>query len=388
VPGDRILTAPFLLTMLVEFALCLSVGMLLAVVPVYADHELGVGSFGVAIAVAAVSPTVLVCQPLAGRFADRRGRRLLIVSGALLAALAIAGYVVADSLPLLVVLRLVTGAGEAMLLVGAATMVTDLAPERRRGEALSIFSLGLWGGLALGPLLGELVLGSTGFDTVWLLAAGSCLGAGLVGLALPETAPPRAKHPSPLSRLVQPQAIGPGVVLAFTVLGFAGLGTFGALYARELGLEGAGTVWLLFSAVVVATRILARHVPDRLGPKRTSRVALALIASGLLAIGLWNAPAGLYVGTLVVAFGHALAFPSLMTLAVNNAPAEERSAAVGTFSAFTELGFLVGALSLGAVASAVGYEGVFVVCALGPLAGVAVLGRIAAQPPLPAPGVA
>ncbi len=385
---DRVLTRPFVLTMLAEFALCMSIGMLLAVVPVYADDELGVGSFGVALAVAAVSPMVLVCQPVAGRYGDRRGRRILVVAGGVVAAVSVAGYVVADSLALLVVLRLLTGAGEAMLLVGAATMITDLAPERRRGEALSLFSLGLWGGLALGPLLGELVLGDTRFDAVWLLAASCCLAAGLIGLSLPETAPAKEAHEQSTARLVHPAAIGPGLVLALTVLGFAGLGTFGALYARELGLEGAGSVFLVFSAVVVTTRVLARRVPDRLGPKRTSRTALTLIAAGLFAIGLWNAPAGLFVGTIVVAFGHALAFPSLMTLAVNAGPPSERSSVVGTFSAFTELGFLVGALSLGAVASAVGYDGVFVVCAFGPLLGVFLLARLTGPRPLPAPGPA
>ena len=373
---DRVLSKPFVLTMLAEFALCTSIGMLLAVVPVYADHDLGVGSFGVALAVAAVSPMVLVCQPLAGRYADRNGRRILVVAGGVLAAIAVVGYVVADSLPLLIVLRLLTGTGEALALVGAATIVTDLAPEHRRGEALSVFSLGLWGGLALGPLVGELVLGNTRYDAVWLLAAACCLAAGLIGLALPETAPSRDSRPVSEPRLIHPAAIGPGLVLSFTVLGFAGLGTFGALYARDLGLDGAGSVFLLFSAVVVATRVLARQVPDRLGPKRTSRFALGLISAGLFTIGLWNVPAGLYVGTVVVAFGHALAFPSLMTLAVNSAPVNERSSVVGTFSAFTELGFLVGALSLGAVASAAGYDGVFVVCALGPLLGVLVLSRL------------
>jgi MFS family permease len=384
--SDRVLTKPFVLTMLAEFALCTSIGMLLAVVPVYADGDLGVGSFGVAVAVAAVSPMVLVCQPLAGRYADRHGRRILIVAGAVIAALSIAGYVVADSLAVLVLLRLLTGAGEAMVLVGAATMVTDLAPEHRRGEALSLFSLGLWGGLALGPFLGELVLGDTRFDTVWLLAATCCLAAGLIGLLLPETAPQKEVDAgaSPSAQLIHPSAVGPGLVLAFTVLGFAGLSTFGALYARELGLEGAGSVFLVFSAVVVATRILARQVPDRLGPKRTSRFALSLIAVGLFVIGLVNAPAGLFVGTVVVAFGHALAFPSLMTLAVNAGPASERSSIVGTFSAFTELGFLVGALTLGAVASALGYEGVFVVCAFGPLLGVLVLSRIGTSRPVAA----
>ena len=381
---ERVLTKPFVLTMLAEFALCTSIGMLLAVVPVYADEDLGVGCFGVAVAVAAVSPMVLVCQPLAGRYADRRGRRILMVAGAAIAALSIAGYVVADSLPLLVVLRLLTGAGEAMVLVGAATMVTDLAPEHRRGEALSLFSLGLWGGLALGPILGELVLRETHFDAVWLVAASFCLAAAVIGLTLPETAPKKKGGREASGRLVNPAAIGPGVVLAFTVLGFAGLGTFGALYARELGLEGAGSVFLVFSAVVVATRVLARQVPDRLGPKRTSGFALSLLATGLLTIGLVNAPVGLFAGTIIVAFGHALAFPSLMTLAVNAGPPSERSSIVGTFSAFTELGFLVGALTLGAVASTLGYAGVFVVCAVGPLLGLLVLARIGTARHVPA----
>ena len=386
---DRVLTRPFVLTVATEFALCLSIGMLLAVIPVYADDELGVGGFGVALAVASVSPMLLLCQPIAGRIGDRRGRRLLVVAGGLVAAVSVASYTFADSLQLLIVLRMFTGVGEGLLLVGAATIVTDLAPERRRGEALSLYSLGLWGGLALGPVLGELALGEDRFDAVWLLAGGCCLAAALMGLSLPETgrtgSPAEAASPT---RLIHPAAVGPGLVLALMVFGFAGLGTFAALYARELGLDGGGAVFLVYSAVIVATRIVGRRLPDTLGPKRTSSVALVLIAAGLLVIGLWNVPLGLFAGTIVLSFGHALGFPSLMTLAVNAAPAGERSAVIGTFTAFTELGFLVGSLSLGAVASAVGYDGVFVFCALWPLLGLLVLTRVAARHPVPAPEAA
>ena len=325
---------------------------------------------------------LLVFQPIAGRIGDRKGRRILIVVGALVAGVSVAAYAVVDSLELLIALRLFTGVGEAMLLVGAATMITDLAPEKRRGEALSLYSLGLWGGLALGPLLGELVLGTDRFDTVWLLAGGFCLVAAAIGLTLPETAPvPATGEAFAPSRLVHPAAVGPGLVLAVTVFGFAGLGTFAALYARELGMDGAGAVFLVFSAVVVATRILGRQIPDRLGPKRTSGTALVLIAAGLMTIGIWNMPAGLFTGTVVLAFGQALAFPALMTLAINGAPASERSSVVGTFTAFTELGFAVGALSLGAIASVVGYDGMFIVCAVGPLLGMLLLARIAAAHP-------
>ncbi|MGH3066528.1 MAG: MFS transporter [Gaiellaceae bacterium] len=389
VQPDRVLTRPFVLAVLAELAMCMSIGMLLAILPVYANDELGAGSFGVALTVGAVSPMILVFQPIAGRIGDRRGRRILIVAGAVIAAASIAGYTLADSLGTLIAFRLLTGLGEAALLVGAATMVMDVAPEKRRGEALSLYSLGLWGGLALGPLLGELVLGTDRFDAVWLFAAGFCLLAAAIGFALPETAPVRAVEEAfARSRLVHPAAVGPGLVLAVTVFGFAGLGTFAALYARDLGLEGAGAVFLVFSIVVVATRIVGRQIPDRLGPKRTSGTALVLISSGLLVIGIWNVPTGLFAGTVVLAFGQALAFPALMTLAVNGAPASERSSVVGTFTAFTELGFAVGALSLGAIASAVGYDGVFVVCAVGPLLGALLLARIATPRPVAMPEAA
>ena len=376
--ADRVLTKPFVLTVLAEFALCMSIGMLLVILPVYVNDELGAGSFGVALAIGAVSPMILVSQPIAGRIGDRKGRRVLIVGGALIAAASVAAYALASSLELLIVFRLFTGLGEAMLLVGAATMVTDLAPEHRRGEALSLYSLGLWGGLALGPLLGELVLGTDRFVEVWLLATGFCLLSAAIGRCLPRPLRPGRSTRRRRARgsCTRPRS-GPGLVLALTVFGFAGLGTFAALYARELGMDGAGAVFLVFSIVVVATRIVARQAPDRLGPKRASGTALLLISAGLLTIGFWNVPAGLYAGTVVLAFGQALAFPALMTLAVSGAPASERSSVVGTFTAFTELGFAVGALCLGAIASAVGYDGVFVVCAVGPLLGALLLARIA-----------
>ncbi|HYI75244.1 MAG TPA: MFS transporter, partial [Gaiellaceae bacterium] len=171
---DRVLTRPFALTVLAEFATCMSIGMLLVILPVYANDELGAGSFAVALVIGAVSPMILLSQPLAGRIGDRKGRRILVVAGALIAGVSVAAYSFAGSLELLIAFRLFTGLGEAMLLVGAATIVTDLAPEHRRGEALSLYSLGLWGGLALGPILGEAVLGDGRFTEVWLLAAGFC----------------------------------------------------------------------------------------------------------------------------------------------------------------------------------------------------------------------
>jgi MFS family permease len=81
---------------------------------------------------------------------------------------------------------------------------------------------------------------------------------------------------------------------------------------------------------------------------------------GLPVMGLWSEPAGLFVGAAIFSLAHGLAFPALMTLAIRGAPASERGAVVGTFTAFFDASFGIGAISAGALASALGYGGAFV----------------------------
>ena len=352
----------------------LAIGMLLPVLPLYARGPLGVGDVGVGLAVGMSSPMALVAQPFAGRIGDRHGRRILMVTGALVMAIAVAGYTIAGSLAVLIALRLATGVGEALVFVGSGTIVADIAPFDRRGEALSIYTIGFWGGLAIGPIAGEAILGEDRFDLVWLVAA-ACAGiAALVGLAIPETRPETTEQSS--GKLIHPAAIRPGLVLVAAVLGFAGFYTFLALYARGIGLDGVGSIFLLLAVIIVGIRILGRRLPDRLGPSGRHQLALVLLAVGLTIVGLWNTPTGLYVGAAVFAVGQALAFPSLMTLAVEGAPPADRSSVVGTFTAFADVGFAVGAVSLGAVANAAGYDGVFLAAAAASLAGLLVLARM------------
>jgi len=383
----RLVTRPFVLTWLSTFGLLLAIGMQIPVIPLFASGPLDADSIGVGIAVAATAPTAMLLQPIAGRVADRRGRKPLIIVGPLLLALALVLYTLVASLPALVALRLVAGTGEALAFVATATIVNDLAPDERRGEAVSLYSLAIWGGLAVGPVLGEAALRDGAYDTVWLAATGCALAAGIVALGLPETRPQTAR-PVGRAPLVHRAALLPGLVLVLGMIGFAGMAAFVPLYARELGLEGAGSIFALNAAIVIAVRLLGRKIPDRFGPRRAATVAMVLAASGLGVIALVQTPTGLYGGTVVLALGQALVFPALMTIVVATAPAEGRSSAVGSFTACADLGYAIGAISLGGVAAAAGYSGVFAVAALAAAAGVLPLTRLRDLASVPTPAAA
>lgn len=70
------------------------------------------------------------------------------------------------------------------------------------------------------------------------------------------------------------------------------------------------------------------------------------------------------------------ALVAVFILRVDAAPESERSSVVGSFGAFADVGFALGAVSLGAVASAAGYRGAFVVGAMASLVGVLLLARL------------
>jgi MFS family permease len=376
----RLLTWVFARVMLVNFGYFLSLGIMNPVLPRYIAGPLHGSPLAVGFGVGSFTVVSLLLRPWSGRMGDRRGRKQGIVVGALAHTLGTLGMLVANTLPLVIAFRMLTGIAEAFLFVGASTAAQDLAPNDRRAEAASLFSVSLFSALAIGPTIGELLMDEFGFDTVWLAAA-AVVGIGaLVAFTLPDTRTQDVIDSDSSGPLIHRAALRPGFPLACAIWSLAAFQSFVPLYAtRDLGLPGARTVLLANALTILALRLFAGKLPDQLGHLRTARMALIFNPLGVAVMALWATVPGLYVGTVLFALGQAFAFPSLMTIAVNNAPPSERGSVMGTFTAFFDLSFGGGAIVLGAVASAVGYRGGFLTAMVVALIGTTTL--FVAPPP-------
>lgn len=387
----RLVTPAFLAVAFTTLAYFVADGMTIPVTPLFVRGPLGGNEVGVGLAVGVFAVSAIVLRPWAGRFADRHGRRPLLVAGAALFAMGMLGHLLATTLPMLMAMRLVLGAGEALVFVAALAAISDLAPDERRGEAISFFSLSLYLGLAIGPLISEALLGADRFWAVWIAAALLAGLASAVALRVPETrtsvdssgaAPPMTRRG--LWRYVHPAGVLPGLVLLTSTVGMGGFFAFVPLHARDLGLGGSSLVFLLFAGIVIAFRSLAPWIPDRLGARRAARVALSLEVVGLAVMALWAHPAGLFLGSAIFACGVSFAFPALSTMAVAAAPRAERGAVLGTFSSALDLAFGVGPVGLGAVATLYGFTGAFLAAAAVALGGLLLLAatQASARPPV------
>jgi MFS family permease len=339
-------------------------GVLIPALPRFVEGPLGGGNVAVGLTFGAFSVSAVLLRPWAGSLGDRRGRRPLMLAGAAIFAGSVLTYGLAATPAVLAVLRLVSGAGEALFFVGMVTAFTDLAPAERRGEAMSLASLALYLGIGLGPVVAEVALDRFGFTSAWLLAAVAGLAAVALVSRVPETRPAAPAEPTVAggpgrTRLVHPAGLLPGLVLLTSIVGMAGFLAFVPLHVIEIGMTSSGTTLLAFAGTVVLIRSVGARIPDVLGPARAIRAALSLSVVGLTLVGAWHTPAGLLLGAVVFGAGIALLTPSVFALAAAAVAPSERAQVMGTTSAFIDIAFGVGPVAMGFVAGAFGRPAAF-----------------------------
>jgi len=368
---DRLVTRPFLAVAAATAAFFVYVGVLVPLVPRFVEDELGGGEFGVGLAIAAFALSAIAARPLITRLADQYGRRAVMVAGGLTAGAAGSVAGLTNSLPVFLALRGLTGVGEAALFVAAATLIADLAPPHRRAEAASYFSVAVFGGIGVGPVFGEAILGDDRFVLAFATAAGFAVLAALMSTMVPDRVGPVVAAPrrEGRARLIHPAAIGPGLVLGSGIAAFAVFSAFLPDHARDVGLSGSGPFFAVYSIVCVVLRIAGARLPERLGPRRSVTIALVTVAVALTLLAGVAQPWALWVSAATIGVGMAFLYPSLMAMTVDRVAPHERAAAVSSFTMFFEIGSAVGGLALGGVAELagkrVGFLGGVVMCAAG-----------------------
>jgi MFS family permease len=358
----------------------LAIGAALPVLPAFVRGPLHASDLAVGVVVGAFAVTSVICRPLVGREADRRGRRIVLVGGALAMALGGGLYLLSDSVPTLIAARLVVGAGEGAVYTAGATWAVDLAPADRRGLALGLFGLSVWGGLSLGPLAGELLRSGADYDAVWILTAALPLAGAAIAARLPEPARLASAATARRSRLFPRSARRPGIALALANIGYAALAGFVVLHLHARGIGGGASVFTVFAVAVFASRLVLSRVPDRAGPRRTATAAGLLEALGLAVIALADSLPMALAGALVVGVGFSMLFPSLALMVVGEVGEDGRGSALGAFTAFFDVGVGLGGPLAGAVASLAGYPAVFALAAVAAL-GTALLAAVPARVP-------
>lgn len=343
-----------------------TIGLALAILPVFIDQDLGYGTMVAGLVISTQYVTTFFFRGYAGSIVDRRGPKPAVVlgmtgftiSGVLLFIAALLRHHPALSLIALLCTRLVTGFGEGLVGASPINWAILAVGEEETARAISFNGIASYGALAVGAPCGVILQRHFGLGVIGLLI----IAVGLTGLiyARKRTAlkAKTARERQPFLTVLK-QVTPYGITLAMAGLGFGAISTFITLYYRYLHWDGAVLSLSLFSILFIIGRLIFGPSINRYGGLRTAMVCLVVETAGLFV--LWQAgnPWMALAGAGLTGLGFSLIFPALGVEAVRLVPASNQGAALGGYGLFIDLSLGVTGPLIGFVASSFGIRHIY-----------------------------
>ncbi len=274
-----------------------------------------------------------------GRWSDAIGRRPVLLAGVAFALASAAVFLVAESVPLLLVGRVLSGLSAGVFTGTATAAVIEAAPPHWRAKAAAVATVANIGGLGAGPVLAGLLVQYApqplhlSFIVHLVLAA----LAGIAVFVVPETSTRTGKIG--VQRLsVPPQVRAVFVIGALAAFaGFAVTGLFMAVAPSFLdevvGIDNDAVAGLVASSIFAASAV-AQIAAKSVEPQRAVAVGCAVLIAGMavLAAALcFSSLAGLIAAGVVAGIGHGMTFSRGLAAVAERAPADRRAEVNSTY---------------------------------------------------------
>ena len=359
---DRLVTPGYCFILAANFLLYFGFWLLIPVLPFYLSEIFNAGNSTIGIILSCYTVAALCIRPFSGYFLDSFARKPLYLLAYFIFMTMFAGYIIAGSLVLFILFRIIHGVSFGMVTVGGNTVVIDIMPSSRRGEGLGYYGLSNNIAMAVGPMSG-LFLHDAGmsYTTIFCCSLGSCI-AGFICASLVKTPykPPVKREPISLDRFILLKGIPAGISLLLLSIPYGMTTNYVAMYAKEIGINATTGFFFTFMAVGMAiSRIFSGKIVDK--GKITQVISAGLyivvfsffLLSACVYIINWNSMACsiiFFAVALLLGVGFGIMFPAYNTLFVNLAPNNQRGTATSTYLTSWDVGIGIGMLTGGYIA--------------------------------------
>jgi len=366
-------------------AICISTVMVMAgqgvvspVLPLFAD-SFGVSTAMVGATVTAFGLARLITNVPAGLFADRNGRRLLLVGGPLVTAIGMLGSGLSGSIWLLLAFRFVAGLGSGLYMTGAQIYVLDIAEPHQTARFIAINQAALLVGVSIGPAIGGVLADRYGLASPFLVVAAAALLTAVYGyIRLPETLVERGAESGdefaagPLAG--SESSGGPTTVSRWSVLGSidfiaVGLVSFAVFSIRAgvrqtlvplqlnqefgLGVDDLGALFTALGFIGIVLIGPAGWAADRFNRKVIIVPTALLMAVGIGVVSIADTLTVFIAGLTISAVGSSITGPAPAAYVADLVSEDRRGQAMGLYRTAGDFGVVAAPVVGGAVADLV-----------------------------------
>ncbi|WP_394582812.1 MFS transporter [Cytobacillus firmus] len=368
-------TKDFLSISVTSFFLFMGFYVLLTTLPLYILDDLKGDETQVGLIISVFLIAAVISRPLTGKWIDEVGRRKILLASLIVFAVSSLLYFWADTMPALLALRFLHGAGFGMATTATGAIVAEIVPDERRGEGLGYYAMFMNLAMVIGPFAGLTIVQYASFTWIFALCTVLSFIAIVLGafVKIPQTAESSVKHPSfTLSSLFEKNAVPVAISAGILAFAYSGILSFISVYAKELDLlEAASFFFVVYAAFIIMSRPFTGRWFDTYGENKVIYPAIILFAAGLFLLSQANSTFVFLLSGAVIGLGYGTIVPSLQTVAIKQADPAKRGLATSTFFTLFDTGIGLGSYVLGILAVKTGFASLYFM-----LAGVALFGLL------------
>jgi MFS family permease len=318
-------------------------------------QELGASSAFAGVIVGMMSIVAMFLRPIAGNLTDRFSKYQLSFIGGALSFLGVLGYVITPNSGLLLLFRLINGAGYVLCTVCMTTWLSYLVPFSHVGEAMSFYGIMNALAMAFAPAVSINLYRTIGYRDAIIISALSALmmvvTIQFVGnRAKPTTTARTAQNHH--FKIIQRDSVPVACLVALFAIPYFATQADIVTYTEQRHLPIAvGAYFLIYAAVLLLIRLFLRNQFDtvRFGPWLiTSTVATAFY---LVMLTIMRTNWEMALAAAGMAFGYGIIYSVCQSTAMMLAPQEERGLASSTFFLGLDVGMSLGPIVGGIIDS-------------------------------------
>ncbi|BBY62654.1 MFS transporter [Mycolicibacterium helvum] len=321
---------------------------------------------------------VLFALLVFGRWSDAIGRRPVLLAGTVCALASAVVFLIADSVPLLLIGRVLSGLSAGLFTGTATAAVIEAAPPSWRTRAPAVATIANIGGLGTGPVLAGILAqyAPAPLQLTFIVHIALVVLAAIAVLLIPETASRSGKLG--LQRLSVPPEVRPVFVVA-ALAAFAGFAVTGlftsvapSMLTNIIGIGNHALAGLMAGSIFGASAI-AQIAGARIPPQRAVALGCAILAVGMgvLAAALhYSSLAGLITAAVVSGIGQGISFSRGLAAVAQRTPAQRRAEVSSTYFVVAYIAISIPVIGEGFAAQAWGLRtgGTVFAAAIGVLA--------------------
>jgi MFS family permease len=345
-----------------------SIAILLPTLPAYLD-EIGINQQQIGLIIGAFAIGLLATRPIVGKLADTRGRKLVLLIGTGVVAIAPLGYVAVTSVPLLMVIRAFHGISIAAFATAYSALVVDLAPPKQRGEIIGLMSLTNPLGVAIGPAIGGYLQVSGMYHEIFWI---SIISGAIAWIAANQLDRPLGNieqqeiNPAPkisIWKILTNPALGiPALVLLLIGFPFGAIHTFLPLYIKAIHINfNPGLFYTIAAIASFSARSLMGSRSDRYGRGIFIAGSLCCYTAGVACLATANSQTSFIFGAILEGLGSGTLIPMTVALVADRSLPQQRGQVLSICLTGLDLGIAIAAPVFGMVVKNLGYPGIFTI---------------------------